>query len=102
MYNCGLYVAEHKSCEWEAGEFDVDSAEPNEEIEACPSSAHGTITQLSKVQEHINELKAKLSKITRQNKALVKQKVALETRVSKLFRPDQLQALSLVSKRGLQ
>jgi predicted nuclease with TOPRIM domain len=33
------------------------------------------------MQEQINELKAKLSKTTRQNKALVKQNVALEARV---------------------
>ena len=70
MYVC-MYVVEH---ELEVGESAIDATAIEADAVEVSSSAHTTTAGLSKMQDRIKELKAKLHKTRREKKTLLKQK----------------------------
>lgn len=71
-------------------------------IEHVDSLDHTVTRRLALQEGYIKQLKAKLCKVRKQKKALGKRKTVYESTLCKLFRQDQLQALSRRNMRGIQ
>ena len=91
---CHLYLFMFTAADDSAPECEVADGCVEVRVEDDGSSSHA----LSK---KIAELKSELRQVKKQNRSLLKAKARQEGRISKLFKPDQLKALSRVNMRGV-
>ena len=79
-----------------------DSSVSQLNIRHVASLDHAVTRRLALQEGYIKQLKAKLCKLRKQKKVLIKNKAMCDSTLRKIFRQDQLQALSRNNIRGIQ